>query len=185
MQGEKAHACGEGERPMNGFAWIFQPTGQTLLHEVVFLLLRVHTHTYIAYSIHHLSQNPLQVLVLLDTNTMLSLSLCLCLQALYSLGLRKFLLAGVGPLGCIPNQLARGIAPPGRCVDSVNQMVGPFNVGLRSLVDQLNSNHPEAIFVYGNTYGALGDMLNTPAAYGKQQIAQTVYISIFFIICNS
>ncbi|XXG87001.1 hypothetical protein AAC387_Pa11g1796 [Persea americana] len=86
--------------------------------------------------------------------------------ALYSLGLRKFLFAGVGPLGCIPNQLARGIAPPGRCIDSVNQMVGPFNVGLRSLVDQLNSNHPGAIFVYGNTYGALGDMLNTPAAYG-------------------
>ncbi|KAF8405643.1 hypothetical protein HHK36_007719 [Tetracentron sinense] len=86
--------------------------------------------------------------------------------ALYSVGLRKFLLAGVGPLGCIPNQLATGQAPPGRCVSYVNEILGTFNVGLRSLVDQLNSNHPGAIFVYGNTYGIFGDILNNPASYG-------------------
>ncbi|XP_077231840.1 GDSL esterase/lipase At1g71250-like [Tasmannia lanceolata] len=88
------------------------------------------------------------------------------LLALYSVGLRKFFLAGVGPLGCIPNQLATGQAPPGRCVDYVNQIVGPYNVGLRSLVDQLNGNHPGSIFVYGNTYGVVGDILNNPTAYG-------------------
>ncbi|XP_068653243.1 GDSL esterase/lipase At1g71250 [Aristolochia californica] len=85
------------------------------------------------------------------------------LVALHSLGLRKFLLAGVGPLGCIPNQ--RAMAPPGRCLDLVNQIVGPFNVGLRSMVQQLNDKFPGAIFVYGNTYGILGDMLNNPATY--------------------
>ncbi|XP_061359404.1 GDSL esterase/lipase At1g71250-like [Gastrolobium bilobum] len=87
------------------------------------------------------------------------------LLALHSVGLRKFFLAGIGPLGCIPNQRASGLAPPGRCVDNVNQMVGFFNEGLRSMVDQLNSNHPGAIFVYGNTYGVFGDVLNNPAAY--------------------
>ncbi|XP_042493784.1 GDSL esterase/lipase At1g71250-like [Macadamia integrifolia] len=86
--------------------------------------------------------------------------------ALYNVGLRKFFLAGIGPLGCIPNQLATGEAPPGRCVAYVNEIVGLFNVRLRSLVDQLNSNHPGAIFVYANTYGALGDTLNNPATYG-------------------
>ncbi|XP_077251459.1 GDSL esterase/lipase At1g71250-like [Tasmannia lanceolata] len=88
------------------------------------------------------------------------------LSALFSVGLRKFVLAGVGPLGCIPNQLARGLAPPGQCVDYVNQIVGLFNVGLRSLVDKLNHNHPGAMFVYGNTYGVFGDILNNPSAYG-------------------
>ncbi|KAL3737038.1 hypothetical protein ACJRO7_025890 [Eucalyptus globulus] len=86
--------------------------------------------------------------------------------ALNSLGLRKFFLAGIAPLGCIPNQRASGRSPLDRCVDSVNQMLGTFNEGLRSLVQQLNSNHPGSIFLYGNTYGAMGDILNNPAAYG-------------------
>ncbi|BFG40438.1 hypothetical protein CerSpe_267120 [Prunus speciosa] len=84
--------------------------------------------------------------------------------ALHSLGLRKFMLAGIGPLGCIPNQ--RALAQPGRCVDYVNQILGTFNEGLRSLANQLNTNHPGAIFVYANTYAAFGDMLNDPALYG-------------------
>ncbi|KAJ4809997.1 GDSL esterase/lipase [Rhynchospora pubera] len=86
--------------------------------------------------------------------------------ALNSVGLRKFLLAGVGPLGCIPSQRASGAARPDRCVDQVNEMVVFFNQGLRSLVEQLNSSHPGSIFIYGNTYAAVGDMLNNPANYG-------------------
>ncbi|KAL0801525.1 hypothetical protein Bca101_056701 [Brassica carinata] len=86
------------------------------------------------------------------------------LLTLYSIGLRKVFIAGVGPLGCIPNQ--RATAPPGRCVDNVNQILGTFNQGLRSLVDQLNQRSPGAIFVYGNTYRAVGDILNNPATYG-------------------
>lgn len=99
------------------------------------------------------------------------------MQALYSVGLRKFLLAGVGPLGCIPNQLATGQAPPGRCVDYVNQMLGSFNEGLRSLVSIMNNGtHPGAVFVYGNTYAAIGDILNNPSRYGNIYI----YICILF-----
>ncbi|XP_027356515.1 GDSL esterase/lipase At1g71250 [Abrus precatorius] len=85
--------------------------------------------------------------------------------ALHSLGLRKFFLAGIGPLGCIPSVRATGLAPPGRCVDFVNQMLGTFNEGLRSMVDQLNKQYADAIFLYGNTYGVFGDILNNPAAY--------------------
>jgi len=87
-------------------------------------------------------------------------------QALYSVGLRKFFLTGLGPLGCIPNQRASGLAPAGRCVDQVNQMLGSYNVGLRTLVQQLNANHPGAMFVYGNTYAAIGDILNNPGTCG-------------------
>lgn len=53
-------------------------------------------------------------------------------------------------------------------MDYVNQILGSYNEGLRSLVVSLNSgSHPGAIFVYGNTYGAVGDMLNNPARFGK------------------
>ncbi|KAL4351525.1 hypothetical protein GQ457_06G034530 [Hibiscus cannabinus] len=89
------------------------------------------------------------------------------IMALYKLGLRKFLLAGIGPLGCIPNQLAQGFAPPGKCITDVNDMVQAFNRRLKTLVDQLNANYSNnAIFVYGNTYGAFSDILSNPKAYG-------------------
>ncbi|KAL3528169.1 hypothetical protein ACH5RR_012825 [Cinchona calisaya] len=89
------------------------------------------------------------------------------LVALYNVGLRRFFLAGIGALGCIPNQLATGQATPGRCVDYVNQILGFFNEGLRRLVDIMNNGgHPGAMFVYGNSYAAIGDILNNPARYG-------------------
>ncbi|CAN8239315.1 unnamed protein product [Cochlearia groenlandica] len=88
------------------------------------------------------------------------------LLTLYSLGLRKVFIPGLAPLGCIPNQRANPSTPPGRCRDSVNQILGTYNQGLRSLVDQLNQRSPGAIFAYGNTYSAVGDILNNPAAYG-------------------
>ncbi|KAM7253218.1 hypothetical protein ACFE04_025836 [Oxalis oulophora] len=88
------------------------------------------------------------------------------LLALNSVGLRKFFIAGVGPLGCSPILRATGQAPAGRCVDYVNQMLGSFNEGLRSLVDQLNGHGGGSMFVYGNTYAAVGDILNNPASFG-------------------
>ncbi|KAG7012342.1 GDSL esterase/lipase, partial [Cucurbita argyrosperma subsp. argyrosperma] len=88
------------------------------------------------------------------------------LLALRSAGLRKFVVAGIGPLGCIPNQRATGVALPGRCVDNVNEMLGDFNEGLRSLVTQLNSQYPDSYFVYTNIYGIFGDILNNPDNYG-------------------
>ncbi|XP_016185305.1 GDSL esterase/lipase At1g71250-like [Arachis ipaensis] len=80
------------------------------------------------------------------------------LQSLHYLGLRKFLLAGVGPLGCIPNQISRGLFPSGVCVDR-----------LRSLVDELNTQYSgSSIFVYGNTYAALMQIIQNPIAYGRK-----------------
>ncbi|XP_039042756.1 GDSL esterase/lipase At5g08460-like [Hibiscus syriacus] len=88
---------------------------------------------------------------------------------LYKTGLRKFLLAGIGPLGCIPNQLAKGFAPPGKCITAVNDVVQVFNRRLKTLVDQLNANYTNnAIFVYGNTYGAFTDILSNPKTCGFQ-----------------
>ncbi|KAH6756016.1 GDSL-like Lipase/Acylhydrolase superfamily protein [Perilla frutescens var. hirtella] len=88
--------------------------------------------------------------------------------ALHSLGLRKFLLGGIGPLGCIPNQLATGVAPPGKCVASSNDAVCIFNKKLKSLVDDLNTKYYNngSVFAYGNTFGVFTDILNNAKTYG-------------------
>ncbi|RDX69215.1 GDSL esterase/lipase, partial [Mucuna pruriens] len=84
---------------------------------------------------------------------------------LHGLGLRKFLLGGLAPLGCIPSQLSTGLAPPGECRSYVNDIVDMFNVLLRSLVDQLNANHHGSIFVYGNTYRIFSELIHNAKAY--------------------
>ncbi|CAI9753557.1 unnamed protein product [Fraxinus pennsylvanica] len=86
--------------------------------------------------------------------------------ALRNLGLRKFFIGGIGPLGCIPNQLATGLTPPGKCVAFTNEVVRMFNTRLISLVDQLNSNYTGSIYAYGNTFGAFYDILNNSKEYG-------------------
>ncbi|MED6162328.1 hypothetical protein PIB30_069307 [Stylosanthes scabra] len=42
------------------------------------------------------------------------------IMSLHDLGLRKFLLVAVGPFGCIPNKISRGLFPIGACKDEVN-----------------------------------------------------------------
>lgn len=79
------------------------------------------------------------------------------------------MIAGIGPLGCMPNQLATGADAPGKCISTVNNMVGLFNVRLISLVDQLNANARGggAIFVYGNTFDVFADILANANTYGE------------------
>ncbi|XP_051126358.1 GDSL esterase/lipase At5g08460-like [Andrographis paniculata] len=85
---------------------------------------------------------------------------------LESLGLKKFVLGGIGPLGCIPNQLARNEVQ-GECVVSTNNAVAMFNHDLKSLVDKLNNNNNNgSIFAYGNIYGAFMDILNNGSTNG-------------------
>ncbi|KAG8373215.1 hypothetical protein BUALT_Bualt11G0000400 [Buddleja alternifolia] len=84
----------------------------------------------------------------------------------HSLGLRKFLVGGIGPLGCIPNQLATDVPPPGKCASFTNDIVGMFNDRLISLVDELNSKYNGSVFAYANIYGGVTDILNNAKAYG-------------------
>ncbi|KAF1893787.1 hypothetical protein Lal_00002317 [Lupinus albus] len=85
---------------------------------------------------------------------------------LHGLGLRKFLLAGIGPLGCIPNQLSRRFIQPGECVVYVNNLVSMFNDALKTMVDQLNMEYHDSTFVYVNAYEIIADVIDNPDSYG-------------------
>ncbi|WJX26872.1 hypothetical protein P8452_15744 [Trifolium repens] len=88
------------------------------------------------------------------------------LRILYNYGARKMALFGVGQIGCSPNALASN-SPDGRtCVSRINSANQLFNNGLKSLVDQLNNQFPDARFIYVNVYGIFQDIISNPSAFG-------------------
>jgi len=88
------------------------------------------------------------------------------LKVLYNYGARKFVLIGVGQIGCSPSELAQS-SPDGRtCVQKINSANQIFNSKLRSLVDQFNGNTPDSKFIYINAYDIFQEFLNRPAAFG-------------------
>lgn len=89
---------------------------------------------------------------------------CCCMQRLYRAGARKFVIAGVGSMGCIPTVLAQSVA--GRCSPEVDSLVLPFNANVRVMLDGLNSNLPGARFTYLDNFRIFKAILTNPAAFG-------------------
>ncbi|CAI0475401.1 unnamed protein product [Linum tenue] len=67
---------------------------------------------------------------------------------LYELGARKVALAGISNIGCTPSLIATLGTNGAPCVNSVNQLVVPFNTRLKSLISQLKLSYPDAKFAY-------------------------------------
>ncbi|XP_047308480.1 GDSL esterase/lipase At5g45670-like [Impatiens glandulifera] len=88
------------------------------------------------------------------------------LQDLYNYGARKFALIGVGQIGCSPNELAQNSPDGTTCVERINSANRIFNNRLISLVDQFNSNTPDAKFTYINGYGIFQSVLTNAASFG-------------------
>ncbi|KAI4388895.1 hypothetical protein MLD38_001184 [Melastoma candidum] len=86
------------------------------------------------------------------------------LTALYNLGARKFVLSGIGQMGCIPSILAQNMA--GACSEEVNRLVQPFNTNVRAMMNNLNANLPEARFVFVDIAGMFQDLVTNARSYG-------------------
>ncbi|XP_075482372.1 GDSL esterase/lipase At1g29670-like isoform X1 [Primulina tabacum] len=72
------------------------------------------------------------------------------LKILYSYGARKIAVFGTAPLGCIPQVLHKYQTDGKPCVEWINKDTQLFNTRLLSLVDQLNTNMPDAQFIFIN-----------------------------------
>lgn len=86
------------------------------------------------------------------------------LRLLYNLGARKFVLAGLGLMGCIPSILAQGTT--GRCSDEVNQLVLPFNENMKTMINDLSANLPGSRFVFIDVHNMFQDILANARSYG-------------------
>ncbi|OEL30978.1 GDSL esterase/lipase [Dichanthelium oligosanthes] len=86
------------------------------------------------------------------------------LTRLYNAGARKFVVAGVGAMGCIPSVLAQSVT--GGCSQEVDALVLPFNANVRAMLDGLNANLAGARFTYLDNFRIFRAILANPAAFG-------------------
>lgn len=90
------------------------------------------------------------------------------LTRLYGLGARKFVVADVGPIGCIPYQRDINFqsVSENNCVDFPNQLAQLFNSQLKSLLPDLTSILQGSKFVYADVYHIVADIIQNYKSYG-------------------
>ncbi|KAA3460033.1 GDSL esterase/lipase [Gossypium australe] len=96
-------------------------------------------------------------------------NLTLQLERLHEMGARKFIVVGVGPLGCIPFVRALKLLRSGQCSSAVNTLIQAYNQRLKELLSRLNQEMgPETIFVFANSYDAFIDIIANYHQYGLE-----------------
>lgn len=86
-------------------------------------------------------------------------------QRLYNLGARKFVIAGLGMMGCIPSILAQSRS--GVCSEEVNQLILPFNTNTKAMINNLITNLPGVRFSYIDIHKMFQDLLANARSYGS------------------
>ncbi|KAE8679236.1 GDSL esterase/lipase [Hibiscus syriacus] len=92
-------------------------------------------------------------------------------QLTVSFPARKVIVTAVGPIGCIPYQLARYHGNSSRCNEDINKAIVIFNTELRKVVDRFNGGQlPGAKFVYLDSYKSSMDLYQNGSANGFEVI---------------
>ncbi|XP_041004384.1 GDSL esterase/lipase At1g71691-like [Juglans microcarpa x Juglans regia] len=86
------------------------------------------------------------------------------LTRLYNLGARKFVVAGLGLMGCIPSILAQ--SPTGTCSKEVNDLVQPFNANVKTIINNLSANLPGVRFSFIDVARMFEDIAANARTYG-------------------
>ncbi|XP_078159770.1 GDSL esterase/lipase At2g23540-like [Carex rostrata] len=94
------------------------------------------------------------------------------LTRLYTLDARKFVVANVGPIGCIPYQKTINNIAENECVSLPNQLAKQYNGQLRELLAELNDNLPGAKFCLANVYDLVYELINNYEHYGFNTASQ-------------
>ncbi|XP_065864616.1 GDSL esterase/lipase At5g55050-like [Euphorbia lathyris] len=106
---------------------------------------------------------PLQYL-----NFMLIATLKAQIKRVHRYGGRKFLVTGVGPVGCAPSRRLKNKGE--ECDERVNSLSVKYNRRLKLMLRQLKSELPDFNFSYFDTYSILQNIIQKPAVYGFKEV---------------
>ncbi|KAI3735561.1 hypothetical protein L6452_15067 [Arctium lappa] len=87
------------------------------------------------------------------------------LKRLHELGLRRVLVTGTGPLGCVPAELAQR-SRNGECSPDLQEASGLFNPQLQNMLDSLNREVGSTTFIGVNIRQSSIDFISNPEKYG-------------------
>ncbi|OIT26634.1 PREDICTED: GDSL esterase/lipase At5g55050-like [Nicotiana attenuata] len=92
------------------------------------------------------------------------------LKQLYGLGARKFVIVGVGSIGCIPLLRYQSANKSGECSEQTNYWTNKYNQGLQSVLQGLQSELKDFSYSYFDTFNLLLDVIQNPAIYGFSEV---------------
>lgn len=99
--------------------------------------------------------------------------LCVCiyillglilLQRLYELGARKFVVTGVGAIGCCPVQRLKNTT--NGCMEKTNNWSMEYNKGLQIMLKELKLESSDINYSYFDIFGVMSDLIQDPQNYG-------------------
>ncbi|KAE9606752.1 hypothetical protein Lal_00026153 [Lupinus albus] len=88
------------------------------------------------------------------------------LTRLYQMDGRRFVVANVGPIGCIPYQKTINQLKEGECVDLAENLAIQYNARLKDLLAELNDNLHGSTFVLANVYDLVRELITNYRKYG-------------------
>lgn len=94
------------------------------------------------------------------------------MQKLYKMGGRKFTIAGLPPLGCLPfvksvTAAGNGLRGQYDCIEQRNVEAVSYNDNLQKLIQDMQSSLKGTKFAYVDVYNPFMDMIQVPAKYGE------------------
>ncbi|KAI3502181.1 hypothetical protein L1887_30213 [Cichorium endivia] len=89
------------------------------------------------------------------------------MKRLHGLGARKFVVTGVGVIGCCPVQRLQNTT--NGCMVKANYWSMEYNKGLKIMLKDLKQELSDINYSYFDTYGAMSDILQDPQNYGIKE----------------
>uniref|UniRef100_A0A2C9UTE9 GDSL esterase/lipase n=1 Tax=Manihot esculenta TaxID=3983 RepID=A0A2C9UTE9_MANES len=88
------------------------------------------------------------------------------LMKLHDLGARRVLVTGIGPLGCVPAELAYSLSKNGECVAEPQRATAMFNNELFQMLLGLNKEIGSDTFIAANAFDMNMDIIIKPQEFG-------------------
>lgn len=112
---------------------------------------------------------------------------CYSFQKLYDAGARFFWIHNTGPLGCLPQNIAKFGTDQSKldvlgCVGAHNQAAQLFNLQLHALSKKLQGQYPDANVTYVDIYTIKTNLLSNYSRYGEFQNSNYNIVIPFNII---